>query len=319
MEWQGNSNQMNILMKRITTVLIFILFFGMASTVTAQEKIKTLIVTGQDGSHWWQGGSDAIRMILNNSGLFAAEILITPDWKEDISAFNPNFKDYNLVVLNYGGNTWAEQTRKNFEEFVSGGGGVVVIHSAVIPMEDWPAYNKMTGLGAWNGRDEKWGPYVYWKNGDFVYDYSPGWAGYHGLQHPFTVTHRNPGHPVLNGLPIVWEHFKDELYAKLRGPAENMEILATAYEAPGGNDGRDEPVLWTVNYGKGRVFVSLLGHAGNDPALRYSMECTGFQVTLLRGSEWAATGQVTQIVPKDFPREGVITLRKEFTAPPNAY
>jgi type 1 glutamine amidotransferase len=133
------------------------------------------------------------------------------------------------------------------------------------------------------------------------------------------VTNRNPGHPVVNGLPIVWEHFKDELYAKLRGPAENIEILATAYEAPGGNDGRDEPILWAVNYGKGRVFVSLMGHVGNDPPLRYSMECTGFQVTLLRGSEWAATGQVTQKVPKDFPREGVITLRKEFTAPPNAY
>jgi type 1 glutamine amidotransferase len=123
----------------------------------------------------------------------------------------------------------------------------------------------------------------------------------------------------LKGLPTVWEHFKDECYARLRGPAENMDVLATAYEAPGGSDGRDEPMIWTVNYGKGRVFVSPLGHAGNDPELRYSMECTGFQVILLRGSEWAATGNVTQPVPKDFPREGVITLRKEFKAPFNAY
>jgi type 1 glutamine amidotransferase len=124
----------------------------------------------------------------------------------------------------------------------------------------------------------------------------------------------------MKGLPPVWEHFKDELYARLRGPARNMEVLATAYEVPGGSAiGHHEPVLWTVNYGKGKVFVSLMGHVGNDPELRYSMECTGFQVTLLRGSEWAATGGVTQEVPKDFPSEGVTTFRKEFKAPFNAY
>ncbi|GHT28587.1 hypothetical protein FACS189432_06730 [Bacteroidia bacterium] len=316
----------NRMKKQIKIYLIFILSVCIApngsaqgKTGNAQRKIRTMIVTGQDGSHWWQGGSEAIQMILDNSDLFSVKIHITPTKDEDISGFNPNFKDYDLVALNYGGKTWSEQTRKNFEAFVSGGGGVVVIHSSVIPMEDWPEFNKMTGLGAWNGRNEKWGPYVYWKNGGFVYDYSPGNAGYHGLQHPFTITHRNPEHPILKGLPIVWEHFKDELYARLRGPAENMEILATTYEAPEGGEGRDEPMLWTVKYGKGRIFVSLMGHAGNDPELRYAMECTGFQVTLLRGAEWAATGKVTQAVPKDFPREGVITLRKGFKAPFNAY
>ena len=76
--------------------------------------------------------------------------------------------------------------------------------------------------------------------------------------------------------------------------------------------------MWTVNYGKGRTFVTVMGHVGNDPELRYAMECTGFQVTLLRGCEWAATGQVTQPVPKDFPSDGIQTLRKEFKAPFNA-
>lgn len=300
--------------------LIFLTITLFITILSYGQKIKTMIVTGQDGSHWWEGGSEAVKMILENSCLFSVEILVTPPAGKSIQSYHPDFEKYDLVVVNYGGETWPEQTRKDFEAFVSGGGGVVVLHSSVVPMDDWKEYNKMIGLGAWNGRNEKDGPYVYWKENRYVYDYSPGSAGYHGLQHPFSIVHRNIEHPVLKGLPPVWMHFKDELYAHLRGPALNMEVLATTYETMGdGKEGRDEPVLWTVNYGKGRVFVSVLGHVGNDPPLRYSMECTGYQVTLLRGAEWAATGRVTQAVPNDFPLEGTPTFRKEFTLPWNAY
>lgn len=298
--------------------ITFLCFLSLTITpvIVAQQKIKTMIVTGQDGSHWWRGGSEAIKMILENSNLFTVDIHITPDWDEDISAFNPDFKKYDLVVINYGGTTWAEATRSKFEQFVADGGGVVVVHSSVVGMDDWKGYNEMIGLGAWNGRNEKDGPYVYWQNDRFVYDYSPGWAGYHGLQHPSTIIHRNIEHPILKGLPEEWEHFKDEIYAHLRGPARKMDILATTYEtSEDGREGRHEPILWTVQYGKGNVFVTLLGHAGNDPELRYAMECTGFQVTLLRGAEWVATGKVTQEVPKDFPGKGISTLRKDFKAP----
>jgi type 1 glutamine amidotransferase len=302
-------------MKRI---LYLVTALVLCSGLQAQN-IRALIVTGQDGSHWWKGGSEAIEMILENSGLFTVDWLVTPERGESMDKYRPDFGKYDLVVINYGGETWAEPARKDFEQFVAGGGGVVVIHSSIIPMEDWPEYNQMIGLGAWNGRNEKDGPYVYWQNNRWVYDYSPGWAGYHGLQHPFTVVHRDTVHPITQGLPPVWEHFKDELYARLRGTAQNMHILATAYETASDGKGRDEPVLWTVGYGKGRVFVSVLGHAGNDPELRYSMECTGFQVTLLRGAEWAATGKVSQEIPRDFPSQGVFTFRKEWKAPFHAY
>ncbi|MDR0543492.1 MAG: ThuA domain-containing protein, partial [Dysgonamonadaceae bacterium] len=260
-------------MKKFLFILAALLFTSGAQA----QKIKTMIVTGQDGSHWWKGGSEAIEMILENSGLFTVDILTTPATADSMDFYRPDFKKYDLVVINYGGATWSEPARKDFEQFVSGGGGAVVVHSSIVPMDDWTEYNKMIGLGAWNGRNEKDGPYVYWKDNRWVYDYSPGWAGYHGLQHPFTVVHRDTVHPILKGLPSVWDHFKDELYARLRGPAQNMKILATAYETAGDGVGRDEPVLWTVDYGKGKVFVNVLGHAGNDPELRYAMECTGFQ------------------------------------------
>lgn len=273
-----------------------------------------MIVTGQDGSHYWKGGSTVLKQILENSGLFQVDILTTPDWKEDIAKFDPDFFQYSLVVINYGGTTWSEKTRKNFEQYVRNGGGVIFIHSSIIPMEDWTAYNEFTGLGAWNGRDEKAGPYLYWKNGKYIYDYSVGYAGHHGLQHATVIENRAIEHPILKGINPRWNHFKDEIYTRLRGPVKNLEILATVSE-----NGRDEPIMWTVKPGKGRVFVSVLGHCGNDPNMTYSMECTGFQVTLLRGAEWAATGLVTQAVPKDFPLEDTYTLRPEFKAPFNAY
>ena len=46
------------------------------------KPIKTLIVTGQDGSHYWRGASEGIEKILENSGLFSVDILETPDFGE---------------------------------------------------------------------------------------------------------------------------------------------------------------------------------------------------------------------------------------------
>jgi type 1 glutamine amidotransferase len=50
-----------------------------------------------------------------------------------------------------------------------------------------------------------------------------------------------------------------------------------------------------IRYGQGRVFHTMLGH--NEE----SMRDVGFVVTLNRGTEWAASGRVTQKVPEDFP------------------
>lgn len=300
----------NIILASLLVLLALAQPLQAQQSTAQQPAIKTLMITGQDGSHYWKGACEALKQILENSGMFQVDYAITPDFGGDISTFRPSFEGYDLVVINYGGATWIEPVRKAFEKYVAEGGGVVIIHSSVVPMADWKEYNEIIGMAAWDGRNEKDGPYLYLKDGKYVYDYSPGYAGYHGLQHETVIEHHATEHPILKGLPTRWKHFKDEIYTRLRGPVKNMEVLATVTE-----NGRQEPLMWTVRYGKGRVFVDLLGHCGNDPNMIYSLLCTGYQVTLLRGSEWAATGKVTQEVPADFPLEDTYTLRPEFKAP----
>lgn len=94
-------------------------------------------------------------------------------------------------------------------------------------------------------------------------------------------------------MPFTWMHAKHELDDSLRGPAENMQVLATAF-SPKTN--RHEPIIMTIDYGKGRVFHTPMGHE------TYSMECVGFINTLHRGAEWAATATVSLPIAADFSK-----------------
>ena len=299
-----------IIVKSVLLVFAFLTLLGCSQTV--KQPINTLIITGQN-NHNWRVSHVVIKQILENSGLFTVDFAISPGRGEDMSGFVLDFKPYTLVVLDYNGDDWPEETNRRFLEFVQNGGGVVVYHAADNAFANWPEFNRIIALGGWERRNENSGPYVYWKDGQLVRDNSPGVGGSHGKQHEFVLTSRNQNHPITKGLPLQWKHAQDELYDRMRGPGNIKDMLYTAFsDVETGGSGREEPLIFTVDYGKARIFHTMLGHAGRTPENSPALQCTGFQVTLLRGAEWAATGKVTQKVPDDFPIAEKVTMREDY-------
>ncbi len=312
--------------------LALALALSFVSGVSAADKLKALIIDGQNNHTAWPKTTVMMKKYLEDTGRFTVDVQRTKfTWKggellkeyplddgktyEDLKQpqsdpdFKPKFSDYDVVINNFGYNAapWPEATKQALDDYVNNGGGFVVVHAADNSFGNWTAYNQMIGLGGWGGRDEKSGPYVYVNNdGKTIRDDSPGRGGAHGPQHEFQIVIRDADHPITKGLPRAWMHAKDELYQELRGPADNMTILATAYADKEFNGtGRHEPMMMTIDYGKGRIYHTPMGHAD------YSFECVGFITTLLRGTEWAATGEVTLTdVPKDFPTANDMSQRK---------
>jgi uncharacterized protein len=323
---------------RTYTVLIFInlLFFTIKSNAHSPFKgknkiIKTLIVDGQNNHDQWARITFLMKQYLEETGKFSVDVQRTKyTWngKSDVekykipglastvdlpksrmdSSFHPNFAAYDVVICNFGWNAapWPQETQDDFDRFIQKGGGLVVLHAADNSFPEWPAYNQMIGLGGWGNRTEKDGPYVYYDvNNQLVKDMSAGRAGSHGPQSDYQITIRNSNHPITKGMPLTWMHSKDEMYDRLRGPAINLEVLGTAFSSiENKGTGRHEPMLMVINYGKGRIFHTPMGHAD------YSVSCVGFITSLLRGTQWAATGKVDIPIPADFPKSDSVSKRE---------
>jgi len=312
-------------MKNITLLIVIGLMVFISNHTYSQNKndtIKVLILDGQNNHEQWPKITFMLKSYMEETGLFSVAVARSAyTWKGDKFTtefpikgmaptesrenpetdpdYSPNFSNYDVVISNFGWNAadWPSETQKAFEEFIENGGGLVVFHAADNSFPKWEAYNKMIGLGGWGDRTENDGPLVYFNDaGEEIRDDSPGSAGAHGPQNKYQIQIRDTHHPITKGMPELWMHTKDELYNSLRGPAENMAILATAYADPDNKGtGRHEPALMVLHYGNGRIFHNIMGH------IDYSVNCVGFITTMLRGAEWAATGEVTQEIPEDFP------------------
>ncbi|MDO7173000.1 ThuA domain-containing protein [Mariniflexile sp. AS56] len=320
---------MNI--KQFVFLLMSVCFCMNTFAITIDDGvIKVLIVDGQNNHDVWPKSTIMMKQYLEETGMFTVDIVRTqflnksekhqewlslanvPEGVEGESKtdpdFNPKFSKYDVVISNFGYKAapWPEKTQRNFEKFIKKGGGFVSVHAADNCFPNWEAYNEMIGIGGWGNRTEKNGPYLYIdENNKPKKDYTAGPGGKHGKREDFLVTTYNSEHPITKGLPKEWMHSIDECYAFLRGPANNVTVLATAVTTLKAEElQQKEPVVMTIDYGKGRVFHTTLGHDVE------ALECVGFITLLTRGTEWAATGKVKQTdVPNDFPKEAETSKR----------
>ena len=293
--------------KRILCAALVAWVASLVSPAGGAEKIKALIIDGQN-NHNWRKMTPSMKATLEATGRFTVAVSTLPsnkDPKEKWAEWKPEFAKYAVVVSNYndGGKCrWPEARRKEFEKFVSEGGGLVVVHAADNSSADWPEYNRMIGVGGWGGRKPKDGSLLRKKNGKWVPDPAPkGRSGSHGRGWSYLVETEAPDHPIMKDIPREWKHAKEELYNSMRGPCQNVTVLASAVSQ---QTKVAEPMVMVIEYGKGKVFHTTLGHVGSvDP-----IQCVGFQTLFARGTEFVATGKVTLPVPSSFPTETEVSI-----------
>jgi type 1 glutamine amidotransferase len=261
-------------------ILLLALFCaGVVPAQTASSKIQALVITGQNG-HDWRATTPVLRQILEHTGRF--EVRVTEEFR---GAGPETLAPYDLLILNYYDRRqpslrWGEQSDKALLDYVRSGKGLLVYHFSVAAFDGWAEYEKICA-GNWRPNN-----------------------GHHSPKQDFTVNIKDAGHPVTRGLKRSFMILNDELYANLRWqPDGSYHVLATAWDdhalyqgkarQPIPGPGLHQPMLWTTQYGRGRVFVTALGHDVG------SLGSPGFQTTFARGAEWAATGDVTLPVPAD--------------------
>lgn len=228
------------------------------------EPVRALLATGWY-DHSFLDPAPALVALLAGGGLSVAVTeKLTPEALEGADV---------LVVL-YNGPRWESATEQAVERWMSGGGGMVTIHGATyafggvevrevkfrksgILEPPWEAFVRMIGC-RWP--EEKLG---------------------HGKRHQFAVRFTDRDHPIARGLPASLTA-DDELYHRVE-MLPHAHILATAFSDPAtGGTGRDEPMMWTTAFGKGRVFHTTLGH---DPQ---ALRAPAFARPVVRAAEWAA-------------------------------
>jgi type 1 glutamine amidotransferase len=246
-------------------IMIFLLF--LLATLFHQCKdpasLSAVIITDAEN----QVSSD-LQTILENTGLFDVDIS---------GSGTPSFSNYDVVVLHLKKADWTDQAKNDFVSYVNGGGGVVVLAESALAFGNWTELNKIVGIS------------------------TSSKAAISNEAFEYELVHSKEKSPINEGLNDRWIHAEDYLSFNTSTLLGDTEILATALaDTIQGGNGAYLPVVFTVNYGEGKVFHSTLGIAASHQNLG-PLQCVGFITTLQRGAEWAATGVVSQEAPIDFP------------------
>jgi type 1 glutamine amidotransferase len=222
-----------------------------AATAEAEPAVRVLLVTGVDyQGHRWKETAPALRKVLEADKRLQVRVVEDHEFLACDAVF-----DYDVIFLhmkNYDPTQRAEAVRQNLTQFVREGGGLVLYHFALGAFEPWKEFEQLAGR-TWDKS----------KRG-------------HDPRGPFTVNIVDSEHAITKGM----EDFEtdDELYTCLGGQTP-IHILATAKSKV---DGQDYPMAFVLDYGKGRVFHTPLGHDVKAVTMPGPAELTR------RGCLWAA-------------------------------
>jgi type 1 glutamine amidotransferase len=250
-------------MQRLLRVLalvavVAVLFCLGAKAPQKPAQIKVLLITGDDVSaHPWREISETTREILVGSGKFDVKVSEDPLILESAAAL----KNYDVIVFTIYAQKLGDlpaQARENLLNYVKGGKGFFVQHLATASFPKWDEFGKLCG--------RKW---------------VMGTSG-HGPRSVFESKIVDKEHPITKGLSDFTTD--DELYAKLQGN-EDIHILIQA-DSPWSK--KTEPLVFVKSYGPGRVVHNAYGHD------RKALMTPSVQKIIIRGTEWAATGKVTE-------------------------
>jgi type 1 glutamine amidotransferase len=233
------------MVKQIGLVLL-----GLSGLAFAQAPIRVNIVTGENSykGHVWQETSAELRTILEADKRFKVEVSPDPNRLADDQIFG-----FDVAVLDFrNADPLAsdEKVRQNLVKFLEQGKGIVTIHWADGAFPYWPEYVNIVG------RDQQ---------------------SKHDPRGPFMVRIADPNHPITRGMKDF--ETDDELYYDFKEGNRPVHILATAHSKV---LDKDFPMALTVEYGKGRVFNTPMGHDVK------ALKVPEVGELIRRGTAWAA-------------------------------
>ena len=242
-------------------VLLILFLFNQSACESPSKTIQVLILSGSN-NHEWQQTTAFLEDMLQKSAIFETQVTNQPDTLK-----MSDFQKFDVVLSNW--NSWPEndlrwpvETENALLQFIKNGGGFVTFHSSTSAFYKWPEFQEIS-TAAW------------------IMDSTS-----HGKPSETRVDISNIEHPVTQGMK-GFEIF-DELWINT-AKNNKFEVLGTATNEELTQKGVEgQPAIMVADYGKGRIFHTILGHDVK------AMENEGFQTLLLRATEWAATGKVSQ-------------------------
>jgi type 1 glutamine amidotransferase len=298
-------------MSKLFIILLSVVLVSTPADAQRRKPISVLIVDGFS-NHDWKQTTTVIKWILENSKLFEVSVSTVPADSIQRETWLPDFKKYAVVIQNTNNIQdkrirWSRQAELALEEYVKKGGGLYILHSGNNAFPHWKEYDDMIGLG-WRPATSGYALEI--DSNKNIIRIPPGEGKGTGHGSRFNaVIHILNRHPINKGYPAAWQTANTEVYNFPRGSAENLTVLSYAYDSSSTH--RMWPIEWVVTYDKGKVYNSSMGHLWRGDIYPPAYRCIGFQTTVIRVTEWLATGKVTYPVPANFPTKDSVSLKSE--------